>query len=1207
MGRVFRVRHTGWNTDLAMKQPKKELFRNEAQKEAFIHECDAWINLGLHPHIVSCYYVREIGGIPSIFAEWMGGGSLKGYIESGALYEGDDEAALERILDISVQFARGLHYAHEQGLIHQDVKPDNLLLSETGEAKVADFGIADARTVIGAESRHNFSGGSTIVSAAGAYTPAYRSPEQAMGERLTRRTDIWSWAVSVLEMFMGDRLWNDGIVAGIACEDYFGTERIPIPDSIRDLLCRCFKENESERPHNFREIEIVLLQAYRESTGKTYGRAEPKAASDTADSLNNKALSYLDMGKPREAEKCWEQALKVDSGHADSLYNRSVYLWQNARIDDMEAIRLLESGGKNPGYYLARLHLMRGDARTAIGYLHKAAEISGETNDIKNIRLLASQMIEEGRDGKLVRTLPETRNTDLIAFHPDTNRIASLSDSYTAEHKYQIQLWDITTEKKIGSVKTPLEMGLINTFELSPDGIHVLHSSGSNGETINLWNIPEKKCIYTKKIAGSTIYSIHFNLDGKQALLGSSSGMILWDVASGICIRTFETDTVVSSAHFSPDNTRALSGGYTEKTMRIWDIASGECIDSFEHDNLLKVVAFSPDGKQALGISSREMNSIKLWDITTKSCIRTFLCRTDYTVDSVCFSPDGNMVVTSSRDDTKLWDISAGRCIRTYIPANKETGPFKKTSAYFISNGNELVTGGKDGITIWRIPQLRENIEMILSHIHSTGEIMEQTALFDSLVNEIDRLVSDKDITTALIKLEELRNIRTFGSDIAYYAATRKISPYCICGKLREQTLLINTNDLDGSASHFCFSPAGDKALIKQERERTPTLALWDINTRQYLRILDVYTQAICFSPDGRLALWGGVDEIVLWDTATGEYIHTFKAGIAVSVAFSSDGSRIFTMTIIGNNRQVKIWDTVTKECLHTFKVDEHDRKKGDTYSSLFSPDGLKMFIERKGGWRITKESTKLMDVSTGQCIHDFEGIIYCFSPDSSKILTKNWSDHTIKLWDIQTGNYIQTFCPSGNEILSWACFSPDGCKVLTGNSDNGKYAISLWDTYSGECLYSMDTPEYIQPAHITPDGRKFFSSTGDYSSGRKLKLWDIATGECLLSFDLVNIMATFQRPKYKISPDGKKIAFTSGGKFYLYELDYELIFPGWADWEEGARPYLELFLKLHPDWTGGDFSHILIPELQKRGYGWLRPEGVKARLEEMKRERCLG
>ncbi|MDR3142036.1 MAG: protein kinase, partial [Tannerellaceae bacterium] len=161
MGRVFRIRHTGWNVDLAMKQPQKKLFQNEAQKQDFIHECDAWINLGLHPHIVSCYYVREVGGIPSIFSEWMDGGSLKGAINNGTLYDGNNETVSERILDIAIQFARGLHYAHEQQLIHQDVKPDNLLLSKTGEAKVADFGIANARAMLGAEDGSASSGTGT--------------------------------------------------------------------------------------------------------------------------------------------------------------------------------------------------------------------------------------------------------------------------------------------------------------------------------------------------------------------------------------------------------------------------------------------------------------------------------------------------------------------------------------------------------------------------------------------------------------------------------------------------------------------------------------------------------------------------------------------------------------------------------------------------------------------------------------------------------------------------------------------------------------------------------------------------------------------------------------------------------------------------------------------------------------------------------------
>ncbi|TSA31267.1 MAG: serine/threonine protein kinase, partial [Verrucomicrobiaceae bacterium] len=144
MGKVQRVHHILWDVDLAMKQPHPHLFETEAQKQNFIGECEAWINLGLHPHIVSCHYVREVNGIPSIFAEWMEGGTLSSWITSGKLYKGSDSDVLKRILDIAIQFAWGLDYAHDHGLIHQDVKPDNVMLTAIGDVKVADFGIAKA-------------------------------------------------------------------------------------------------------------------------------------------------------------------------------------------------------------------------------------------------------------------------------------------------------------------------------------------------------------------------------------------------------------------------------------------------------------------------------------------------------------------------------------------------------------------------------------------------------------------------------------------------------------------------------------------------------------------------------------------------------------------------------------------------------------------------------------------------------------------------------------------------------------------------------------------------------------------------------------------------------------------------------------------------------------------------------------------------------
>ena len=139
MGSVWRVFHTGWNVDLAMKRPQPRFFAegSDRRKEEFIAECEHWIDLGLHPNIVSCYYVREIGGVPTIFSEWMDGGSLKDAIQNGSLYRGmksgsillsgsvPEDVVQARLLDIAIQAARGLRYSHEKGLIHQDVKPGN--------------------------------------------------------------------------------------------------------------------------------------------------------------------------------------------------------------------------------------------------------------------------------------------------------------------------------------------------------------------------------------------------------------------------------------------------------------------------------------------------------------------------------------------------------------------------------------------------------------------------------------------------------------------------------------------------------------------------------------------------------------------------------------------------------------------------------------------------------------------------------------------------------------------------------------------------------------------------------------------------------------------------------------------------------------------------------------------------------------------------
>ena len=147
MGKVYRVRHLHWGVDLAVKQPRYEIMTSAAGVEHFEREAETWVKLGLHPHTVSCYYIRRINGLPAVFAEYVSGGSLHDWIYGQSrgprpLYRGGPEPSLARILDTAVQFAWGLQYAHDQELVHLDVKPANVMVTPDGLVKVTDFGLA---------------------------------------------------------------------------------------------------------------------------------------------------------------------------------------------------------------------------------------------------------------------------------------------------------------------------------------------------------------------------------------------------------------------------------------------------------------------------------------------------------------------------------------------------------------------------------------------------------------------------------------------------------------------------------------------------------------------------------------------------------------------------------------------------------------------------------------------------------------------------------------------------------------------------------------------------------------------------------------------------------------------------------------------------------------------------------------------------------
>ena len=351
MGSVWRVHHNGWDVDLAMKRPQPKYFAegSDDSKEEFIAECENWINLGLHPGIVSCYYVRDISGVPSIFSEWMEGGSLRDRIRDGALYEGTEQEVQERILRIAIQTARGLQYSHEQRLVHQDVKPGNILLSKEWDAKVADFGLAKAQSRL-RDGNKPLSFGGTL---------EYCPREQAEGREPERWMDLYAFALTVIEMYAGGRSWKTGAEAGERAAAILGNCRVPCPASLEEALVAWLRHPAGDTAsvdgvsgvgassdiaagnNIFAEAEQVLLKVYRDVTGREYPDDRTSSADATSDSLNNYALSYLDLGFPEQAEQLLEEAVHRQNNARDSVFNYALLRWRSGEITDAECVDFL--------------------------------------------------------------------------------------------------------------------------------------------------------------------------------------------------------------------------------------------------------------------------------------------------------------------------------------------------------------------------------------------------------------------------------------------------------------------------------------------------------------------------------------------------------------------------------------------------------------------------------------------------------------------------------------------------------------------------------------------------------------------------------------------------------------------------------------------------------------------------------------------------
>ncbi|MCR4612263.1 MAG: Stk1 family PASTA domain-containing Ser/Thr kinase [Lachnospiraceae bacterium] len=247
MSDVYKAKDHVLNREVAIKVLKKEFtedmsfvtkFRREAQSAAVLE----------HPNIVNIYDVGSENGLYFIIMEYIEGITLKSYIER------KERLNYKEVLSIAIQVGRGIQAAHEKGIIHRDIKPQNVIISTEGKVKVTDFGIAKAVS-------------SNTINAEVMGSVHYTSPEQARNGMVNYQTDIYSLGIVMYEMITGRVPYDGDTTVAIALQ-HLQSDIVPpsqyvddIPISVEKIILKCTMKSPDRRYENMEDLLLDLKKA----------------------------------------------------------------------------------------------------------------------------------------------------------------------------------------------------------------------------------------------------------------------------------------------------------------------------------------------------------------------------------------------------------------------------------------------------------------------------------------------------------------------------------------------------------------------------------------------------------------------------------------------------------------------------------------------------------------------------------------------------------------------------------------------------------------------------------------------------------------------------------------------------------------------------------------------------------------------------------